>query len=496
MGWYRSTWQKHIRHEGGKWVLYDHTGTRVLGRHPTYSAALRQERAVQYFQHKSLGTDFARLAISHTASVPWSRTGQTKKPGLDEGWGMPEPGQAPEGTDDRRTSRDLGAMSPREREAFNLWQLLYTEGRDGGGQQPADRVYLQQRLKEVLRQKKSMERTVTTADETPPVLHYRAASVDSCFPLPFDREEEEKGKDWQAQQQKVLEWWGRKEWHESDHPRGQPENAGQFASGGGGAKNPATSTARRQKPKSADRPKWKAKSKPATRVPEKQPSAKAERAKAAHKLVNADIQRYAEEHNEPMLASAVGGAAFPDSEPVDVAIPADKKDLARWQKEAKRWRASKEAGEKRPAPMDLSGAAAHGIEMKTMVDNTNAKITMDSYSQVRKLEWEQEHDAIFHTVILDDQAVFNAKGEGKHDESKRRILYRRGVAGSARIGGLYECKDMDELKRLMKVPEDQLPEAARRTDGKLRVGKWKYFEDDEGKGYKNQKTGQIVRAKK
>src|ERR1700679_1703913 len=35
-----------------------------------------------------------------------------------------------------------------------------------------------------------------------------------------------------------------------------------------------------------------------------------------------------------------------------------------------------------------------------------------------------------------------------------------------------------------------------RTDGQLRVGVWKYFEDAQGKGYKNTKTGDIARAKK
>ena len=41
-----------------------------------------------------------------------------------------------------------------------------------------------------------------------------------------------------------------------------------------------------------------------------------------------------------------------------------------------------------------------------------------------------------------------------------------------------------------------LPEAARRTDGKLRAAKWKYFEDEKGKGYRDKKTGYEARAKK
>lgn len=40
-----------IKHEGDKWVLYNHTGKKVLGRHPSYKKALAQERAIQYYKH-------------------------------------------------------------------------------------------------------------------------------------------------------------------------------------------------------------------------------------------------------------------------------------------------------------------------------------------------------------------------------------------------------------------------------------------------------------
>lgn len=198
------------------------------------------------------------------------------------------------------------------------------------------------------------------------------------------------------------------------------------------------------------------------RTKEPQPSDKAARAKASHKLVNKDIQRYAEEYNEPRLAKVLGGVSHPDSEPMDVT--AKNGDL---------------------------------IEMKTMVDNSNNKITMDSYSQIRKIVKEKETGKTFHTVVSDDSKIYNAGGEGKHDESKgRTYYYRRGVAGSARIDSMYKCKDEAELKKLLSMPDDQLPAAAQRTDAKHRVGSWKFFEDDQGKGYKNTDTGVVFRAKK
>ena len=168
-----------------------------------------------------------------------------------------------------------------------------------------------------------------------------------------------------------------------------------------------------------------------TRVAQQEPSEKAKRAIAAHVMVDKRIQRYAEEHNEPAFAKAVGGVSFPDGEPIDVAVPG------------------------------ANGKVAHGIELKTMVVNSNNKITMKGEAMRRKAEWEKKNKALVHTVVLDDTAVFHANGPGKHDESKRRIFYRRGY-GSFRVGGMYEVVGgMDEVKKLLDMPKAKLPEGAR-----------------------------------
>lgn len=189
-------------------------------------------------------------------------------------------------------------------------------------------------------------------------------------------------------------------------------------------------------------------------------------AKKTHVLVDKDIQRYAEEHNEPAFAKAVRGRSHPNSEPVDVTT--HRKD----------------------------GTPVHGIEMKTSVVGGNRTIDMNPFAKVRKINWEKETGATFHTVVFDDHDVYNAKGPGEHDVSKRRYFYRRGVGGSKfSIDGMHEAKSIAELKRLMDMDESELPAKAQRTDQELRKGTWKPFQDAIGNGFSNVETGAVVRAK-
>lgn len=214
-------------------------------------------------------------------------------------------------------------------------------------------------------------------------------------------------------------------------------------------------------------------------IAEKKPSAKANKAKASMVPVGRTVQRYAEEHNEPRFAKVLGGQShsLPDSEPLDV-----------------NWK-------------DKSGKQIGNVELKTIILQKNDKITMDSYSQVRKTLKEQETGAAFHSVFSDDRKVFGAKGDigdknpgdpgykELHDDSKREYYYRRGIAGSARLGSMYKCKNEAELKRMMSLPDEQLPEAAKRTDAHLFVGKWQAKVIDGKKAFVNKKTGKVVKAK-
>lgn len=245
----------------------------------------------------------------------------------------------------------------------------------------------------------------------------------------------------------------KKDFDESKHPRAEH---GQFGETGGSGSAPKDDNDSPAKGAGV-----------AKRTPMETPAkaSKSELAKRSCSIIDKSVQRYAEEHNEPQFAKAVGGLSYPDSEPVDVVTGKE-------------------------------GVITDGVELKTMVSNKASKLTMDRYAQVRKVEWEQKNKATFHTVVIDDRKVFNAGGEGQHDETQRTYFYRRGIAGSARIESMHECKNLAEVKKLMKAPEAKLPAGAQRTDAKIHEGKWMPIVDKGGKGYRNSKTGEVVRPKK
>jgi hypothetical protein len=224
-------------------------------------------------------------------------------------------------------------------------------------------------------------------------------------------------------------------------PKGD-QHGGRFASKKGGAGG-GKSSASKKKPSNR-----KAKAGRGGEQPKQPMSEKAKRAKKAHKMVDKTIQRQADVQ-EAKFAKEVGGASFKNSEPLDVVVA------------------------------DATGRVAHGIEHKFMVDNSNNKITMDKYAQVRKVDWERRNKATVHTVVQTN--------DGK-------TFYRRGV-GSARVGGMHEVKGgAKEVKKLLGTPDAKLPKAAQRTDAKLRQGVWKPTKGE--RGYVNSKTGDIARPKK
>ena len=169
-------------------------------------------------------------------------------------------------------------------------------------------------------------------------------------------------------------------------------------------------------------------------------SEKSQKAKWTSRLVGTDIQRYSEEHNEVAFSHVIGGSSLRDNEPVDIIV-------------------------------SEGGVIEHGVELKTMTDNKQAKIYMKSSAIAKKIKWMKANKAQFHTVVLDDQKVFNALGEGKHGpESARKIYYKRGF-GSFRISNMQEVKDVAELKRLMATPTKELSGAASPSTYYPRVSK-------------------------
>lgn len=167
---------------------------------------------------------------------------------------------------------------------------------------------------------------------------------------------------------------------------------------------------------------------PAEKEPGK--SAKSILAKQTSRRVGAEVQRYSEEYCEPILAKGVGGVSLPDTEPMDVLVHRE-------------------------------GVIAHGIELKTMTDNKNRKLTVEKDALERKINWVKENHAPGHMVVFDDHKVFNANGAGEHDDSKREIYYKRGF-GSFRVNAMHKVEGgLKELGKLLDTPDKDLPAAAK-----------------------------------
>ena len=95
-----------IKHEDGKWVLYNKAGTKVLGRHDSKDEALQQERAIQISKRKKMskkghsadtvelqildpeGNVKAKIAAEIADTFDLRRKGLSGRPEIQPGTGM------------------------------------------------------------------------------------------------------------------------------------------------------------------------------------------------------------------------------------------------------------------------------------------------------------------------------------------------------------------------------------------------------------------------
>ena len=84
-----------------------------------------------------------------------------------------------------------------------------------------------------------------------------------------------------------------------------------------------------------------------------------------------------------------------------------------------------------------------GIEVKTMIDNDNDKITMRKGAVEKKTAWMRRNHASVHTVVVDDRDKFGNKNFSGH-----RLYYRRGF-GSFRLVNMIKVESPEHLKRLL-----------------------------------------------
>ena len=95
---------------------------------------------------------------------------------------------------------------------------------------------------------------------------------------------------------------------------------------------------------------------------------------------------------------------------------------------------------KRNAPVDVItnfGGKRQGIEVKTLINQKNDKLTVRKDAGALKTEWRYQNHASVHMVAVDTRP-------GKHNQ----IYYRKGH-GSFRLGTMTKVKSAAHLRRLL-----------------------------------------------
>lgn len=128
------------------------------------------------------------------------------------------------------------------------------------------------------------------------------------------------------------------------------------------------------------------------------------------KPADAQAQRHAEA-NELHIRKMVDGTRTEDNLPVDVIATIDGK--------------------------------IKGIEVKTLVNQTNDKITMRAAAIAKKQAWARSNHATVHTVVVDDRKKLGNVGYSGHD-----IYYRKGY-GSFRLRSMVKVTSAAHLKELL-----------------------------------------------
>ncbi len=98
------------------------------------------------------------------------------------------------------------------------------------------------------------------------------------------------------------------------------------------------------------------------------------------------------------------------------------------------------------------------VEVKTMLKGKKQAINAHADALLRKVDGMQQFPgATYHTVARDDRDTYEG---GNEHFSGHNLYYKRGN-GKYALSKMYKVKSDAELKRLMKMKDEDLPEAAR-----------------------------------
>jgi hypothetical protein len=133
---------------------------------------------------------------------------------------------------------------------------------------------------------------------------------------------------------------------------------------------------------------------------------------------------------EQEIAQATGGKWMSDYEPHDVEIRA-------------------------------AGGRKHLIEVKSLSKGKKQKISVHDDALARKVDRlaQEKPGSIYHTVAVDHRRTHDGGANAEH-YSGHQLYYRR-ASGPYTLSSMYKVKNYAELKRLIRMPDHELPPKAR-----------------------------------
>lgn len=119
--------------------------------------------------------------------------------------------------------------------------------------------------------------------------------------------------------------------------------------------------------------------------------------------------------------------------------------------------------DKKPYDVKIPGEKGEGdadIEVKSMTVGGKQAISVHEDALLRKVDHVAANPGnTFHTVVVDDRKTYD-NGKNAENYSGHRLYYKRG-SGRYSLSQMHKVKDEAELSRLVKTPDEELPEKAR-----------------------------------
>lgn len=121
---------------------------------------------------------------------------------------------------------------------------------------------------------------------------------------------------------------------------------------------------------------------------------------------------------------------------------------------------TEDAGQRDKKPYDVKVDHSDAIEVKSLLKGSKRSLSVHPDALLRKVDYLAAHPGErFHTVAVDERATYEG-GAHAGSHSGNRLYYKRG-SGRYSLSKMYPVKSKAELKRLLKMSDEELPELAR-----------------------------------